>query len=110
MPTRRFLLWALALACLPSSPALAQKKVPKGVKATRSSCSPGVARKHHGYRDQAFYLATPLEDTGRYEVTLAEDAADPGDPRAEQVRPPDRQRRPPRPRVQVHRGQQQAPA
>lgn len=77
MRTRRSLLRALALllTCLSSSPALAQKKVPKGVKAVKVLLLTGGARNHHGYRDQAFYLANALEDTGRYEVTLAEDAS-----------------------------------
>lgn len=35
----------------------------------------GGQRQHHGYRDQALYLAGALEDTGRYEVTINEDAA-----------------------------------
>ncbi|GAC1471997.1 MAG: ThuA domain-containing protein [Isosphaeraceae bacterium] len=35
----------------------------------------GGQRQHHGYRDQALYLANSLEDTGRYEVTINEDAA-----------------------------------
>jgi type 1 glutamine amidotransferase len=35
----------------------------------------GGQRQHHGYRDQAFYLANALEDTGRYQVTIVEDAA-----------------------------------
>jgi len=73
--TRRLLLWAVALTCLVGSPALAQKKVPKGVEATRILLLTGGARNHHGYRDQAFYLASALEDTGRYEITLAEDAS-----------------------------------
>lgn len=75
MRTRRSLLLGLALVCIASQPALAQKKVPKGVKATRILLLTGGARNHHGYRDQAFYLANALEDTGRYEVTLAEDAS-----------------------------------
>src|SRR5205807_8269660 len=55
-------------------PALAQKKAtaPQFAKVLILA---GGQRKHHGYRDQALYLATLLEDTGRYEVTIAEDAA-----------------------------------
>lgn len=75
MRTRRLLYWTLALACFATSPALAQKKVPKGVKAVKVLLLTGGQRNHHGYRDQAFYLANALEDTGRYEVTLAEDAS-----------------------------------
>ena len=57
--------------CL-ASPARAQKKSPGGVKIYLLS---GGQRQHHGYRDQAFYLAELLENTGRFEVTLGEDAA-----------------------------------
>src|SRR5262249_22645202 len=32
-------------------------------------------REHHGYREQALYLSQALEDTGRYQVTICEDAA-----------------------------------
>jgi uncharacterized protein len=65
---------ALALACvaLADSHAWAQKKNPQGAKVLLLS---GGQRQHHGYRDQAFYLASTLEDTGRYQVTIAEDAA-----------------------------------
>ncbi len=52
--------------------AYAQKKNPKG---TPVLLLTGGAREHHGYRDQAFYLASMLEDTGRYRVTICEDAA-----------------------------------
>jgi type 1 glutamine amidotransferase len=57
--------------CLASA-AWAQKKAPGGVKVYLLS---GGQRQHHGYRDQAFYLAGLLENTGRFEVTLGEDAA-----------------------------------
>ena len=63
---------ALPLALLVAPTAQAQKKVPKGAKVLLLT---GGARQHHGYRDQAFYLAGALEDTGRYEVTIDEDAA-----------------------------------
>lgn len=68
----------IAVACVLAGlialaqPARAQKKAPDGAKVLLLT---GGARQHHGYRDQAFYLASALEDTGRYEVTLAEDAA-----------------------------------
>ena len=52
--------------------AWAQKKAPGGARVYVLS---GGQRQHHGYRDQAFYLAELLENTGRYEVTLGEDAA-----------------------------------
>ena len=66
-------LGAIALAFLfLVAPAQAQKKVPNGAKVLLLA---GGARQHHGYRDQALYLAGALEDTGRFEVTIAEDAA-----------------------------------
>jgi len=52
--------------------ARAQKYAPDGAKIFLLS---GGKRQHHGYRDQALYLANALENTGRYEVTVAEDAA-----------------------------------
>jgi type 1 glutamine amidotransferase len=52
-------------------PAAAQKKAPGGAKLLLLS---GGQRQHHGYRDQAFYLAGALENTGRFEVTIVEDA------------------------------------
>ncbi len=55
-----------------SPPAEAQKKAPGGAKVFLLS---GGQRQHHGYRDQAFYLANVLENTGRFEVTIGEDAA-----------------------------------
>jgi hypothetical protein len=63
---------ALVGSILVPSTASAQKKVPNGAKVLLLT---GGARQHHGYRDQAFYLSGVLEDTGRFEVTLAEDAA-----------------------------------
>jgi uncharacterized protein len=62
----------LASTCSLPQPALAQKASPGGAKVYLLS---GGKRQHHGYRDQAFYLANLLENTGRYEVTLGEDAA-----------------------------------
>lgn len=59
-------------SCLLASPAPAQKVAPGGAKVFLLS---GGKRQHHGYRDQAFYLANVLENTGRFEVTLGEDAA-----------------------------------
>jgi type 1 glutamine amidotransferase len=66
------LAWALVVSYLAVGPAFAQKKAPGGSKVLLLS---GGQRQHHGYRDQAFYLARVLEDTGRYEVTIVEDAA-----------------------------------
>lgn len=67
----RILMPALAIAGI-ATPAIAQKKNPEGARVLLLS---GGQRQHHGYRDQAFYLASALEDTGRYEVTINEDAA-----------------------------------
>ena len=68
----RSILLAAALAALGATPALAQKKAPEGAKVLLLS---GGQREHHGYREQAMYLAGLLEDTRRYQVTIAEDAA-----------------------------------
>jgi type 1 glutamine amidotransferase len=71
---KRFSLVGLFLAssCLFSPPSEAQKPAPGGAKVYLLS---GGQRRHHGYRDQAFYLASALENTGRFEVTIGEDAA-----------------------------------
>ncbi len=61
----------LALGLLLAVPAFAQKKNPEGTPVLLLS---GGQREHHGYRDQAFYLANLLEDTGRFRVTIVEDA------------------------------------
>jgi type 1 glutamine amidotransferase len=53
-------------------PAFAQKKVPDGAKVFILS---GGQRQHHGYREQALYLSGALENTGRFQVTIGEDAA-----------------------------------
>ncbi len=58
--------------CLAATDASAQKKVPDGVKTLLLS---GGQRQHHGYRDQALYLAGALEDTRGFQVTICEDAA-----------------------------------
>ncbi len=52
--------------------ALAQKKVPSGAKVLLLS---GGERQHHGYRQQAHYLQKVLEDSGKFQVTLCEEAA-----------------------------------
>ena len=78
MRTHRALGAALILAATLLFPmvrpdvALAQRKVPDGTKVLLLT---GGEREHHGYREQALYLARLLEDTRRYQVTLAEDAA-----------------------------------
>jgi type 1 glutamine amidotransferase len=64
----------LVLAGLSTTPARAQKKAPKGVEPVKVLFLAGGQRSHHGYRDQALYLSSALEDTGRYEVTIVEDA------------------------------------
>lgn len=71
MPHRRLVL-ALALAAIAPASALAQKKNPDGTSVLILS---GGQRQHHGYREQAFALSKALEDTGRYRVTIVEDAA-----------------------------------
>jgi type 1 glutamine amidotransferase len=60
------------LSCYPAELALAQKEAPGGAKVFLLS---GGKRQHHGYRDQALYLASALENTGRFQVTIGEDAA-----------------------------------
>src|SRR6478752_803229 len=62
----------LALVAAGAAPTFAQKKNPQGTPVLLLS---GGQREHHGYREQAFYLAGLLEDTGRYRVTISEDAA-----------------------------------
>ncbi len=61
----------LLSGCL-TRPAWARKRSPGGVKIYLLS---GGQWQHHGYRDQVFYLAELLENTGRFEVTLGENAA-----------------------------------
>ena len=73
MPNRIVLtLVALTLIALSPGDGFAQKKNAGG---TRILLLSGGQREHHGYRDQAFYLAKTLEDTGHYRVTICEDAA-----------------------------------
>ena len=50
----------------------AQKKVPAGVKVLLIS---GGERQHHGWRRQAQYLQQVLEDSGKFQVTITEEAA-----------------------------------
>ncbi len=68
---RIFVLCVIASGCL-AHPAPAQKAAPNGAKVFLLS---GGKRQHHGYRDQALYLASSLENTGRFQVTIGEDAA-----------------------------------
>ena len=74
MTARRCLatLLAPALILVIAGPAPAQKKNPAGAAVLILS---GGQREHHGYREQALYLASLLEDTGRFRVTISEDAA-----------------------------------
>lgn len=64
---------ALCVLIASADPAWAQKKAAPG--AAKVLLLTGGARNHHGYRDQAFYLASALEDTNHYEVTIVEDGA-----------------------------------
>ena len=57
---------------LPVAAGRGPEEAPGGAKVFLLS---GGKRNHHGYRDQAFYLANVLENTGRFEVTIGEDAA-----------------------------------
>jgi hypothetical protein len=63
-----------AAACIlfHEAPACAQKKVPNGAKVLLLS---GGERQHHGYRAQAHYLQKALEDSGKFQVTISEEAA-----------------------------------
>lgn len=70
--SRFVLLAAFMILAFSATESLAQKKAPKGDKILLLT---GGQRQHHGYREQALYLSQALEDTGRYEVTLAEDGA-----------------------------------
>jgi uncharacterized protein len=62
----------LLLSFVPTIPVVAQKMAPQG---TRVLLLSGGKRQHHGYRDQALYLSAALENTGRHQVTICEDAA-----------------------------------
>jgi uncharacterized protein len=68
----RMILLCLILWSGPALPASAQKLAPEGAKVLLLS---GGKRQHHGYRDQALYLSGTLENTGRFQVTICEDAA-----------------------------------
>jgi uncharacterized protein len=68
---RIFGLSVVSCLCLAQT-AEAQKYAPNGAKVFLLS---GGKRQHHGYRDQTFYLAGALENTGRFEVTIGEEAA-----------------------------------
>jgi type 1 glutamine amidotransferase len=72
VPDRRLAALAVLTMLAATTPALAQKKNEKGVPVLLLS---GGQRQHHGYREQAYSLQKALEDTGRYRVTIVEDAA-----------------------------------
>ncbi len=64
----------LTLACLSATPALAQEKA-KDSGHAKVLLLTGGQRNHHSDLDQALYLANALEDTGRSEVVIVEDAS-----------------------------------
>jgi uncharacterized protein len=68
----RTILFCLILLSGMVLPAIGQKSAPEGAKVLLLS---GGRRQHHGYRDQALYLSGMLENTGRFQVTICEDAA-----------------------------------
>jgi uncharacterized protein len=68
----RTILFCLIFLSGMALPAFAQKSAPEGAKVLLLS---GGKRQHHGYRDQALYLSGMLENTGRFQVTICEDAA-----------------------------------
>jgi type 1 glutamine amidotransferase len=68
----RIIVLCVTLSCCPAQLAFAQKAAPDGAKVFLLS---GGRRQHHGYRDQALYLSSALENTGRFQVTIGEDAA-----------------------------------
>jgi type 1 glutamine amidotransferase len=68
----RLTLGTLILLVSVAPGAMAQRKNPEGVAVLLLS---GGQREHHGYREQANALARALEETGRYRVTIVEDAA-----------------------------------
>ena len=72
MKQPRITVLCLILCSGPALPAFAQKVAPQGAKVLLLS---GGKRQHHGYRDQALYLSGTLENTGRFQVTICEDAA-----------------------------------
>lgn len=76
MPARNSILpscvWAILLAGGMVGSGAAQQKSPEG---SRILLLSGGQREHHGYREQALYLSRLLEDTGRHQVTISEEAA-----------------------------------
>jgi type 1 glutamine amidotransferase len=68
----RMILLCLILLSGLAIPTFAQKSAPEGARVLLLS---GGKRQHHGYRDQALYLSGTLENTGRFQVTICEDAA-----------------------------------
>jgi uncharacterized protein len=72
MSQPRIIILCLILLSGSALPVFAQKVSPEGAKVLLLS---GGKRQHHGYRDQALYLSGTLENTGRFQVTICEDAA-----------------------------------
>ncbi len=72
MKQPRIIVLSLIVCSAAALPAFAQKVAPHGAKVLLLS---GGKRQHHGYRDQALYLSGMLENTGRFQVTICEDAA-----------------------------------
>jgi uncharacterized protein len=68
----RIVAFLVVVSCSGTAVTLAQRAAPNGAKAFLLS---GGKRQHHGYREQALYLSGLLENTGRYQVTIGEDAA-----------------------------------
>jgi type 1 glutamine amidotransferase len=68
----RMIILCLILSLGPALPACAQENAPQGAKVLLLT---GGRRHHHGYREQALYLSRTLENTGRFQVTICEDAA-----------------------------------
>lgn len=62
---------AILVAAWLASAAQAQRKAPEGFKVLILT---GGQREHHGYREQTQYLQRVLEETGKVEVTICEEA------------------------------------
>jgi type 1 glutamine amidotransferase len=69
--TRRLTVLVVVATALLGSQAQAQRKAPEGFKVLILT---GGQREHHGYREQTQYLQRVLEQTGKVEVTICEEA------------------------------------
>jgi type 1 glutamine amidotransferase len=67
-----WLLTIIVVTLSSATPAAAQQKVPNGAKVLMLS---GGQRNHHAYRRQAQLLQKLMEDSGKFQVTICEDAA-----------------------------------